>query len=422
MPSITATVLRSGNELRQCARNRFRRGYLLKSDRASQPWKRVELKIASFLGHRAREFLIYGRRFIERPLDRPRVVIFPSETGTGSASDLRAFALAPALGQLGWYAICVPPQLELIQRQRVIEVVKPDVILLQQSRHPLNHPRYYPGTPCIFDADDADILDPRCHDRVVECCRGSTAIIAGNRYLAELYRSFNPHVSVVWTGSYLRPLTRRVPSSERAAVVTWAHSDPLGYPHEAEFVRKVVLGLARRLRFTFTLYGVRDALRPDVEEYLDPIRRSGIAVRVVRPMSYRRFVRSLNEAAVGLHPVCAEQSPFSRGKSFGKLLAYLAADVAIVTSDAVDHSLFFQDGINGALLKNDHEAWIERCHELLLHPQDRGRMVEIARSDFLKRLTTERAAQLVSEQLHRTIRLATAPGADRHAGPAEPTR
>lgn len=373
----------------------------------------------SFLGHRARELLIHARTLVQRPGDRPRVVIFPGESGSGSASDLRAWALAPALQRLGWHATCVPPQLELVQRRRILKALRPDVILLQQSRHPLNRPGYYPGVPCVFDADDADILDPRCRERVLECCRDSTAVIAGSRYLAALYRQFNPRVSVVWTGTYLSLPWRCLPCEQRDPVVAWAHSDPLGYPHEAEFVRTIVLGLARRVRFSLALYGVRGALRRRVDEYVEPIRRSGTAVKILGPMPYRRFVRSLSEVAIGLHPVCTEQSPFSRGKSFGKVLAYLAADVAIVTSDAVDHPLFFRDGINSVLLPNDHETWIERCHELLLHPRHRAPLVEAARRDFLDRLTTERAAQLVSERLHEAIRVAKAgaraPGLQRHA-------
>jgi hypothetical protein len=72
------------------------------------------------------------------------------------------------------------------------------------------------------------------------------------------------------------------------------------------------------------------------------------------------LVRSLGSFAVGLHPVCTNHA-FSLGKSFGKLLAYLAADVAIVTSNAVDHPLFFTDGVNGTLVGDDLEAWALGC-------------------------------------------------------------
>lgn len=56
-------------------------------------------------------------------------------------------------------------------------------------------------------------------------------------------------------------------------------------------------------------------------------------------MRYRKFNSSLGRSAVGLQPVCLS-NPFSRGKPSGKVLAYLASDVAIVASNAVDHPQF----------------------------------------------------------------------------------
>ena len=302
----------------------------------------------------------------------------------------------------------MPSQLGLNQRLRIVKAERPDVILIQQSRHPLNRPSYYGGTPCVFDADDADILDPRCTDAVIECCRASASVIAGSRYLAGLFRPYNPNVEVVWTGTYLRPWSRSTPSAQRDPVVAWAHSEPLGYPAEADLVRKVVLRLAERNRFTFYVYGVRDEHQARSDDYLAPIQAAGVPVRVFRPMPYARFARTLNAVAVGLHPVCVS-SPFSRGKSFGKLLAYLAADVAIVASNAVDHPLFFRHGDNGMLAGDDVDSWVDCCERLLNDPAGRERIVEAGRVDFLRRLTTTRAAELVGLQLESSIGLRARP-------------
>jgi glycosyltransferase involved in cell wall biosynthesis len=119
-------------------------------------------------------------------------------------------------------------------------------------------------------------------------------------------------------------------------------------------------------------------------------------------MSYRRFVRSLDTVAVGLHPVCIRNA-FSQGKSFGKLLAYLAADVAVVTSNEVDHPLFFEDGRNGMLVPEDAESWVDRCERLLRDAEKRRRIVAEARSDYLRRLTTTRCATLVDRQLEKVL-------------------
>ena len=294
----------------------------------------------------------------------------------------------------------IPPQLELHQRQRILRWEKPDLILLQQSRHPLNRPRLYPQTPCVLDADDADILDPRCVDVVEECCRDSVAVIAGSRFLAEQFRRFNRDVTVVWTGTYIGLDREPPPNAPREPIVAWATSDATGYPVEGAFVREVLLRLATRAKLAFRLYGVPDEAA--VRDYLAPIRSAGIPVQTLARMPYEAFVESLESVAVGLHPVCLT-NPFSRGKSFGKILAYLAARTAIVTSDAIDHPLFFRDGENGVLLGDDPERWAEHCAALLVEPARRAAIADAGRSDFLRRLTTERSAQLVSQVLERVL-------------------
>jgi glycosyltransferase involved in cell wall biosynthesis len=369
-------------------------------------------KWVSYLGHRGREALVHAKRLRSGNSQR-RVVIFPSFPGAGDAADLRAIALVPELEKLGWRTTLVPSQLELIQRKRILKWERPDVVLLQQSRHEFNHPKYYENEACVFDADDADIFDPRCTDRVIECCRGSAGVIAGSRTLASKFRLYNPNVSVVWTGTYLKPQTRPAPEPGSLPVVTWAHSHPLGYPKEAEFVRQVILRLAARTRFRFYFYGVKPDLRNETEAYLEPMRQAGVAVELFENMEYRKFADSLTRVAVGLHPVDIETpNSFSQGKSFGKLLAYMAAGVAVVTTNGIDHPLFFRDGVNGVLLDNDPESWAEACARLLEDPETRERIVQAATADFQRRLSTARAAQLVAKRFE-AVRLARKSNANR---------
>jgi glycosyltransferase involved in cell wall biosynthesis len=255
----------------------------------------------------------------------------------------------------------------------------------------------------VFDADDADILDPACRDAVIECCTDSVAVVAGSRFLADEFRPHNPRVSVVWTGTYLQPSARMVPSQLRLPSVAWATTDPVGMPHEAEFVREVIVRLAQKAQFSFFLYGVRPNQRDAVEKFLVPIRRAGVPVKTFQALVYDQFVRSLESVAVGLQPVCVE-NPFSRGRSFGKLLAYMTADVAIVASHAVDYPLFFRDRFNGVLAPNDVDRWVEGAALLLQDPSQRSRMVANARAGFQARLTTPVAAELVGDVLLDAIR------------------
>jgi hypothetical protein len=177
----------------------------------------------------AGELYVLGQR-LRQPKQRT-VMIFPDQMYTGTAGDLRACAVGRALRKFGWRPIIVPPWLGETQRRRFVRQISPDVILLQQSRHPLNRPSLYPGIPCVFDADDADILNQP--DIVAPCCRESAAVIAGNHFLAGLYRQYNSDVTVIWTGTYITSVPGSKPNDSRAPVITWAASDPFGYQDEA---------------------------------------------------------------------------------------------------------------------------------------------------------------------------------------------
>ena len=367
------------------------------------------MAVRQWIGRHLRELNIHRRRLARPGRGLRRAIGFVSDLWTGGSGDLRARALEPELEEFGWRLICLPTHLSLAQRRRILALDKPDLIFLQQSRHPLNRPRLYPGLPIVFDADDSDFLDPLCTEAVFECCRESTAIVAGSRFLAESFRPLNPNVVVVWTGSYLRPTPGSKPADEREPVVTWASASPMKYPVEAKLVREVIIRLAGRTRFTFRLYGISDEERQAAEEYLEPIREAGVPVQVHSPMPYVEFVRSLESATVGLQPVCLS-NPFSRGKSFGKLLGYLASGVAIVTSDAVDHPLFFRDGVTAMLVGDDVDAWVDRTERLLNDPGLLRRMTEAARPDFLRELTTTKAAEQVARQFDRAMEIAAEQG------------
>jgi glycosyltransferase involved in cell wall biosynthesis len=327
-----------------------------------------------------------------------RAVFFPSRMNSGHAGDLRAISIAAELKKFGWRVIVVPVWLDLEQRMRVLRAEKPDVILLQQSVHLLNRPSLYPGYNTIFDVDDADYTaEP---ELVSSCARGATVSVVGNRHLAEVFRGYGaPDVQVMWTGTYIHSVPGAKPNETRDPVISWAHSAPSDYPMEAEFVRKVMLKIAESRSFIFRAYGNKPAW---LEEYVRPMRAAGINVQIFGTSRYSKFVKSLGTIAIGLQPVLRD-NPFSLGKSFGKLLAYMAANVAVVASDEVDHPLFFRHGETGMLVTTVDE-WAEACLFLLNNPEERGRMVKAARADFLAQLTTHAVAAKMSAIMDRFVK------------------
>lgn len=351
-----------------------------------------------------REAAVHCRR-LASPNRQPRLVIFPCGTRAVGSSHLRAWCLGVELRRLGWRVTIVPPQLELKQRERIVRFERPDLILLQKGRHPLNRPGLYPDGVCVFDLDDADYLDPNQLGQVVECCRGSELVIAGSRRVAKWCSDYNPNTTVIWTGAPSGPRPS-VANRDRRRIVAWAHSSPLRYPQEASLVQQTLCkAAASSPGFEFRLYGV--GKRSEAEKFLKPIVAAGIAVRTFPYMPYARLLKSLGQVAIGLHPVSRED-PYSGGKSFGKVLAYLDQDVAVVTSKANDHAEFIRHGKNGMLVETIDE-WCTAIVALLDNPENRSRLVAAAHDDFQRRLTVQVAARLTDQALRAVLTRHTSP-------------
>lgn len=342
-------------------------------------------KLARSIGRQ----LFYGLRLeierMGRPRSRPALVIFPSNQPWDPASRLRAWELAPRLRQRGWRVVVVPEPLSLAQRRRVLRAEKPDVILLQQTRHPLNRAGLYLPIPCVLDADDADYLDPAVRTDIVETAEQSAAVIGGSRFIAECLGRHNANWHVVWTSTPAPSNPLGLRPSGRAPIVTWAHSDPLSYPAEASFVQKVLMQAANQAKFQFLLFGTSEER---ARGWLAPLRASGIGCSSVATLAYEQYLAKVSTAAVGLQPVCVE-NPFSKGKSFGKLLAYFVGQVPAIATDAVDHPLFFRNGENGFVLPNDEQLWADAIAMLINGPDLRDRIAGVAWHDFNEKLTTD---------------------------------
>lgn len=340
-------------------------------------------------------------------------MFFPDQLYTGTAGDLRGVAVARELRSLGWRTIIVPPWLGLNARRWAVRMEPKAVLFFQQSRHPLNKPSLFPGHAAVFDADDADILnDP---EPVLECLRGSGAVIAGSEFLAEQFRLHHPNVTVVWTGTYVeRPAVEAAPT---IPVLVWAQSNPFDYPHEA----KLMLDLWTRLAESRMTFRVRvfSSESDRVAEWLRPITERGIAHEVSPRLRYREFIQSLSAATVGLQPICTTFA-YSQGKSFGKVLGYIAAGLPVIASNEVDHARFFRDRENGLLVET-LEDWVAACKLLLGDPALRRRLADRAYEDLGTQLSTRAAARKIDEVLTAVWTKWQSAKAGRRRVEAEPT-
>lgn len=343
---------------------------------------------------------------IRQPAEPHTVLFFPSSPPWDAASNLRAWLVAPLLRRLGWRALVVPPSLSLAQRKRLVRMARPDIIVLQQTRHPLNDPRLYHPVPCVLDADDADFMDPLIADDVRARASAAVAVTGGSRYVASGLGAYAPAHYVLWTATPVPEKEPAIDPADRDPIVAWAHSNPLVYPQEAAFLQKVLVGLGRRTRFQFWLFGVTEAAAKD---WLAPIRDAGVECTAISPLPYEQYLDKVSFAAVGLQ-VISPDNGFSKGKSFGKVLAYLAGQVAVVVSNSVDHPALFQDGENGFLADPDVQTWIDRIETLLVDKQTRKRIALAGRVTLDSQLTTT----IFARKLDAVLRAHCAQGGGSH--------
>lgn len=335
------------------------------------------------LGRAVREAALYPAVF--RGAQRPRFAVLPSE-GRAGASLLRGFNMAEALQNRGWQTMVLPAQLGQAQRKRLLKLFRPDLLLVQQARHPLNRAAHLHGWPVVLDIDDADFLDPALEPELKAILAQARGAVCGSRFIRDWVKRHAARTRVIWTGTTITSGTW--PTHERRRpLVTWAQLGPEAYRAELAIVAKVMSEVAsRRGGVDLRLYSWSGS--KDVPELVQ-MQASGVRIEFLPRLDYQSYLASLREAAVGLSAI-APQGGFSHGKSFGKILGYLDAKVPVICSDAADHALFFTN--ESGVVSNDPSVWADAVCDLLDNPARRDAMSEAAHAAFRRRLSVDAAA------------------------------
>jgi hypothetical protein len=250
----------------------------------------------------------------------------------------------------------------------------------------------------IFDLDDADYLDARQTDQLIECCTSSTMVLAGSATVADWCKQHNRNTRIIRTGA---PAPRRpigLSPDARPPIVAWAAADPAGYPDDAAIVCETMRAVAARTCVEFWLFGARHDMSPEVLKRFTSL---PLRVRTVPPMSYPKFVRTLGHVAVGLAPMSVKL-PYNEGKSLGKVLAYLSARVALVGESRLELPTVVKHGVDG-MLATTREDWIEQTHELIVDNVYRSAVASAGFKLFLRELTTDAVAARVDLELRRCL-------------------
>lgn len=230
------------------------------------------------------------------------------------------------------------------------------------------------GVPYVFDFDDAIFLSNvtkanrafgflKCPGKTAASCRLAAHVMAGNDYLADYARQFNPQVTVVPTTIDTDKYRPSQPGQESPSpLLVWTGS-PTTAPY-LESLAGALLELRKRHNFRLRVVGAPQASLPGLDVELVPWRAETEA-------------SILEGAWAGLMPV--PDDAWGRGKCGCKALQYMAMNVPAVCAPVGVNSQIIEDGENGFLASSSRE-WVEKLDMLLRSAELRCRMGRLGRA------------------------------------------
>jgi glycosyltransferase involved in cell wall biosynthesis len=200
--------------------------------------------------------------------------------------------------------------------------------------------------------------------------RRSTAVLAGNDYLASYARNYNTAVTVLPTCVDTSVWTPR--STPRPAgaplVIGW-----IGTPTTAAYMKLLGASLARLAR--------SHAFELRVSGSGTPLEFPGVNT-INEPWSLERDVELFNTCDIGVYPLTDDE--WAKGKCGFKAIQFMACGVPVVASAVGVNREIIQDGVNGFLASSDAE-WDEKIGRLLADPELRRRFADAGRTTIEQR-------------------------------------
>jgi glycosyltransferase involved in cell wall biosynthesis len=290
------------------------------------------------------------------------------------------------------------------------DAAEADVILVYREMFPLGPPllerllslRSKP--PIVYDFDDAIFLPSvseanrlvgvlKYPQKVASIIRYSRHVIAGNAYLADYARRFNPSVTIIPTSV---DTDRFVPAADagwqhgsaggREPIVGW-----IGSPTTAAYLGALVPVLRRvRRGHAFTLR---------VSGNTGPVRIPDVTVHNV-PWSLDGEVDLFNTCDVGVYPLTDDE--WSKGKCGFKAIEFMACGVPVVAAAVGVNREIIQDGENGFLAATEDE-WVQKIARLLSDRELRQRFAVAGRRTIEERYSRETNAPKIAATLRAVV-------------------
>ncbi len=252
-----------------------------------------------------------------------------------------------------------------------------DLVFIQKEMFPhlIDLPEWWlarRGVRYVVDLDDAIHLmyagaggwKRPLRDKIPRVLSHASLVLAGNRYLEEYARGYNEHVvffpTVVDTDKTRGIAARMSPVQE--VVVGW-----IGTPETVKYLSAIMPSLQAASRGVSISLLVVGAGVPDAP---------GLRVRT-KAWSETTEADDVRAMDIGVMPLANDE--WSRGKCALKLIQYMSAGVASVTSPAGSAIEFVRDGEN-ACFATDADEWCDRVRALAESPARRAEMGRRARA------------------------------------------
>lgn len=245
------------------------------------------------------------------------------------------------------------------------------------------------GVKVVLDLDDAIHLPyrgtrlERKIDRVIERC---DLVLAGNRYLADYARRFNDNVVLFPTVVDTDRFTPGDRGASDPPVVGW-----MGSPATSSYLRQRLPALtAAGADADFKLLVVGD----------DSIAGNGVEVEA-RRWDVDTEADDLRAMDIGVMPLAGDE--WSEGKCALKLLQYMSAGLATISSPTGAVSDIIDNGVNGFIASSDEE-WRQCTTRLAGDAALRRRMGENARAWVCAHYSLANYGPRLARYLHAVVR------------------
>jgi glycosyltransferase involved in cell wall biosynthesis len=275
-----------------------------------------------------------------------------------------------------------------------------DAIIIHKEAFPFGPPVleqliHHRQPNLIYDMDDAFWTHPpqlrqigrllRDPQRIGKMLHASRYILAGNDYLVEYARKFNPSVilfpTVLDTNRYLL----REEQSDHEVTIGWVgrwSSSPY-----LETLATVLSHLSAKFPFlTFRLVGAGKLVFPNSIRYK------------VIPWKLETEIEDICAFDIGIMPL--PDDIYSLGKCGFKLLQYMALGIPGVSSPVGVNNKLIKDGVNGFLAHNDEE-WEEKLSLLICDQALRKHIGAAARMTVENEYSLEKALPVLLDVLGR---------------------